>query len=79
MPLLLRRPDRMVVAASGQLCDGSSTETTTSSGCMEVTIAKPFAVGKFAVTFEESDACVAAGSCYWFSRTIWAGAAALPP
>lgn len=29
----------------------------------KVTIAKPFAVGKFAVTFAEWDACVAAGGC----------------
>ena len=28
-----------------------------------VTIAKPFAVGRFAVTFDEWDACVAAGGC----------------
>lgn len=29
----------------------------------EVTIAKPFAVGKFTVTFDEWDACTAAGAC----------------
>ena len=29
----------------------------------KVTIAKPFAVGKFEVTFAEWDACVAAGGC----------------
>ena len=29
----------------------------------EVTIARPFAVGKFAVTFAEWDACAAAGAC----------------
>ena len=29
----------------------------------QVTIAKPFAVGKFEVTFAEWDACVAAGGC----------------
>jgi formylglycine-generating enzyme required for sulfatase activity len=28
-----------------------------------VTIARPFAVGKFAVTFSEWDACVADGGC----------------
>ena len=28
-----------------------------------MTIAKPFAVGKFEVTFAEWDACVAAGGC----------------
>src|SRR5262249_29966614 len=28
-----------------------------------VTLANPFAVGRFAVTFEEWDACVAAGGC----------------
>jgi formylglycine-generating enzyme required for sulfatase activity len=30
---------------------------------VQVTIAKPFAVGKFEVTFEEYDACVADGGC----------------
>ena len=30
---------------------------------VEVTIAHPFAVGKYAVTFEEWDACVSAGGC----------------
>jgi len=30
----------------------------------KVTIARPFAVGKFEVTFAEWDACVAAGGCY---------------
>lgn len=29
----------------------------------DVTIARPFAVGRFAVTFDEWDACVAAGGC----------------
>jgi formylglycine-generating enzyme required for sulfatase activity len=29
----------------------------------QVTIARPFAVGKFEVTFEEWDACVSAGAC----------------
>ena len=32
----------------------------------KVTISKPFAVGRFAVTFDEWDACVAAGGCRRF-------------
>ncbi len=32
-----------------------------------VTIAKPFAVGRFAVTFDEWDACVSAGGCNGYS------------
>ena len=31
----------------------------------EVTIAKPFAVAKFALTFDEWDACAARGGCRW--------------
>lgn len=34
---------------------------------IEVTIARPFAVGTYAVTFEEWDACVAAGGCNLYS------------
>ena len=38
-----------------------------------ITIPKPFAVGKFAVTFSEWDACVAAGGCggYWPGDLGW--------
>ena len=38
-----------------------------------VSIAKPFAVGKFAVTFAEWDACVAAGGCNAYSPADEAG------
>jgi formylglycine-generating enzyme required for sulfatase activity len=37
----------------------------------EVTIAKPFAVSKFEVTFAEWDICVAAGACLKASDTGW--------
>jgi formylglycine-generating enzyme required for sulfatase activity len=37
----------------------------------EVTIAKPFAVGKTEVTFAEWDACVAAGACAKASDSNW--------
>jgi formylglycine-generating enzyme required for sulfatase activity len=37
----------------------------------EVTIAKPFAVGKYEVTFAEWDACVAAGGCPEASDSNW--------
>jgi formylglycine-generating enzyme required for sulfatase activity len=36
----------------------------------EVRLAKPFAIGKFDVTFGEWDACVEAGACRWVG---WAG------
>jgi len=36
-----------------------------------VTIGKPFAVGKFDVTFAEWDACVDAGACPWASDSGW--------
>jgi formylglycine-generating enzyme required for sulfatase activity len=39
----------------------------------EVTIAKPFAVGKTEVTFAEWDACVAAGACLKASDNGWGG------
>src|SRR5208282_5331305 len=37
----------------------------------EVTIAKPFAVGKFTVTFAEWDACTAAGACPRAADSGW--------
>ena len=36
-----------------------------------VTIAKPFAVGKFEITFEQWDACVAAGKCVAVDDADW--------
>lgn len=57
----------MVVAPSGSFTMGSpSSEEGRSSDeepLHKVTIAKPFAVGRYAVTFDEWDACVADGGC----------------
>ena len=39
-----------------------------------VVIAKPFAVSKFEVTFDEWDACVAVGACAHVPTAIWDGA-----
>lgn len=52
----------MVVVPAGSFAMGSSGKATTSPAHM-VAFAKPFAVGRFAVTFEEWDACVADGGC----------------
>jgi len=38
--------------------------------CHNVRIAKPFAVGRFAVTFAEWDACVAGGGCGGFKPGV---------
>ena len=43
----------MIVVPAGQFAMGSQ----------EVTIARPFAVAKFALTFDEWDACAAHGDC----------------
>jgi formylglycine-generating enzyme required for sulfatase activity len=56
----------MVVVRAGSLMMGSpSNEPQRSSdeAQLRVSIAAPFAVGKFAVTFDEWDACVADGGC----------------
>jgi formylglycine-generating enzyme required for sulfatase activity len=57
----------MVIAPSGSFTMGSpkdEPERSDGEGPQhKVTIAKPFAVGKFAVMFAEWDACVAAGGC----------------
>ncbi len=57
----------MVVAPAGSFMMGSpkdEPERRYNEGPQhKVTIAKPFAVGRFAVTFEEWDACVAGGGC----------------
>jgi formylglycine-generating enzyme required for sulfatase activity len=57
----------MVVLPAGEFMMGSpqsEAERNTDEGPRhKVTIAKPFAVGKFEVTFAEWDACVAAGGC----------------
>ncbi|MBZ0148885.1 MAG: SUMF1/EgtB/PvdO family nonheme iron enzyme [Pseudorhodoplanes sp.] len=61
------RCPEMVVVPAGEFTMGSpSTETGRESGESpehRVTIARPFAIGRFAVTFEEWDACVAGGGC----------------
>jgi len=46
----------MVVVPAGEFMMGEGTQH-------KVTIARPFAVGKYPVTFDEWDACVAAGGC----------------
>ena len=57
----------MVVAPAGSFTMGSpesEPERFSDEGPQhKVTIAKPFAVGRFAVTFAEWDACVAGGGC----------------
>jgi formylglycine-generating enzyme required for sulfatase activity len=56
----------MIVVAAGKFIMGSpqnEANRATSEGPQhEVTLAKPFAVSKFEVTFEEWDACVAAAA-----------------
>lgn len=62
----------MVVVPAGSFMMGSPEteadrerlETGTESPQIRVTIANPFAAGKFAVTFDEWDACVLAGGCF---------------
>jgi Sulfatase-modifying factor enzyme 1/TIR domain len=56
----------MVVAPAGTFTMGSPVnEAGRSAGEVQVpvTIAQPFAVGKFAITFDQWDACVADGGC----------------
>jgi len=56
----------MVVAPSGSFTMGSpgdEPEHYSGETQLRITIAKPFAVGRYAVTFDEWDACVAAGGC----------------
>ncbi len=57
----------MVIAPSGSFLMGSPSDELKryddEGPQHKVTIAEPFAVGKFAVTFAEWDACVAAGGC----------------
>ena len=61
------RCPEMVVVPAGQLTMGSARDEPDRSpeeGPQHTVIfAKPFAVGRFAVTFEQWDACVAAGGC----------------
>ena len=56
----------MVVAPAGTFTMGSSPsdpERGSGEEQVRVTIARPFVVGKFAVTFDQWDACVADGGC----------------
>ena len=53
----------MVVVPSGKFTMGSRDGESNEKPTHQVTIAKPFAVGKYPVTFDEWDACVAAGAC----------------
>jgi formylglycine-generating enzyme required for sulfatase activity len=56
----------MIVVPSGNFTMGSPSsepERDDNEAQVRVTIAKPFAAGKFAVTFDEWDACVADGGC----------------
>jgi len=52
----------MVVVPAGSFTMGNDAHSR-ESPTHKVTIAKPFAVGKFDVTFDEWDACVADGGC----------------
>jgi formylglycine-generating enzyme required for sulfatase activity len=58
----------MVVVPAGKFTMGSPVKEDGRTGYAEtqfpVTISQPFAVAKFAVTFDQWDACVADGSCY---------------
>src|SRR5262249_28991531 len=53
----------MVVVPPGEFLMGSNDGGGSEKPPHKVTIAKPFAAGKFEVTFAEWDACVAAGGC----------------
>jgi formylglycine-generating enzyme required for sulfatase activity len=58
----------MVVVPGGSFMMGSPETETGRSSAEErpqhrVTFAQPFAVGKYELTFDEWDACVAAGGC----------------
>jgi formylglycine-generating enzyme required for sulfatase activity len=53
----------MVVVPPGSFMMGSETGDPDERPVRRVTIAAPFAVGKFEVTFDEWDACIAQGGC----------------
>jgi formylglycine-generating enzyme required for sulfatase activity len=53
---------KMVVVLAGEFMMGSE-EYSDEKPVHQVTIAKPFAVGKFEVTFDEWDECVSGGGC----------------
>jgi formylglycine-generating enzyme required for sulfatase activity len=63
-------PEMTVVPAGSFMMgapDGEQGHVATELPQHRVTIAKPFAVGRFAVTFDEWDACVADGGCNGYS------------
>ena len=70
----------MVVVPAGEFMMGSSAGEEGRQNCESpvhrVTIEKPFAVGKYEVTFAEWDACLAAGAAAATGRVTQAGAAA---
>ena len=57
------RCPQMVVIPAGEFTMGSPPSALQAEAQHRVTIATPFAVGKFAVTFEEWDDCVKGGGC----------------
>ena len=57
------RCPQMVVIPAGDFTMGSPPSALQAEAQHRVTIAAPFAVGKFAVTFEEWDDCVKGGGC----------------
>jgi formylglycine-generating enzyme required for sulfatase activity len=57
------RCPEMVVVPAGEFTMGSPASELQAEAQHRVTIAKPFAVGKFEVTFEQWDACVRGGGC----------------
>jgi formylglycine-generating enzyme required for sulfatase activity len=65
----------MIVVPAGKFTmgspDGEKDRFKDQGSRHEVTIAKPFAVGKTEVTFAEWDACVAAGACAKASDNSW--------
>jgi formylglycine-generating enzyme required for sulfatase activity len=59
----------MVVVPAGRFTMGGETKYAMLQ--REVTLAKPFAIGKYEVTFQEWDACVEAGGCPSLSDEGW--------
>ena len=57
----------MVVVPAGSFRMGSTVGFEDEKPVHKVTIAKPFAVGAYEVTFDEWDACVSAGGCGGYS------------
>ena len=63
----------MVVVPAGKFMMGSADGADDEKPVHEVVIAKPFAVGKFEVTFDEYDACAADGGCVMHQHPSDAG------